>query len=157
MAIGHYHHEMDKKPQDTESRHADKYVLRFPEGMRTRIAEAAKENSRSMNAEIISRLQQSYEPSGDTSLLQQLADERRNTAKALGSLCTTLAKMLLAAVRLFTPEQKKKAPEIGVWNAIAEGVVQGRGEAIVEMFEKMNSSDAHGPLDGPAKSARPGK
>lgn len=52
---------MDKKPQDTESRHADKYVLRFPVGMRDRIAEVAKADGRSMNAEIVNRLVESFE------------------------------------------------------------------------------------------------
>ncbi len=36
-----------------ESRVADKFVVRMPEGMRERIAEIAKGNHRSMNAEII--------------------------------------------------------------------------------------------------------
>lgn len=61
MALGQYHAGMEKKPQDTPSRHADKYIVRFPEGMRDKIAAAAEENGRSMNAEIIARLQASFE------------------------------------------------------------------------------------------------
>ncbi len=53
---------MDKKPQDSASREADKYIVRFPDGMRDQIAEAAKASKRSMNAEIVARLQQSFEP-----------------------------------------------------------------------------------------------
>jgi hypothetical protein len=41
------------------SRTAEQFVVRFPEGMRDRIAEAAKKNNRSMNAEIVARLSQS--------------------------------------------------------------------------------------------------
>jgi len=41
------------------SRTADKFVVRLPDGMRERVAEVAKENHRSMNSEIISRLEQS--------------------------------------------------------------------------------------------------
>lgn len=37
----------------------DKYIVRFPAGMRARIAEAAKSNNRSMNAEIVARLEES--------------------------------------------------------------------------------------------------
>lgn len=44
------------------SRTADQYVVRFPDGMRDRIAEAAKANGRSMNAEIIARLQSTFTP-----------------------------------------------------------------------------------------------
>jgi hypothetical protein len=43
------------------SRGLDKFILRFPDGMRDRIAEAAKANNRSMNAEVVSRLQDSFE------------------------------------------------------------------------------------------------
>ncbi len=35
----------------------DGYMLRFPDGMRERLKEAAEANNRSMNAEIIARLQ----------------------------------------------------------------------------------------------------
>lgn len=46
----------DRKPQ-TE----DKYVLRFPDGMRDRLKEEAAKNNRSMNAEIIARLEASFQ------------------------------------------------------------------------------------------------
>lgn len=44
------------------SRHADQFIVRLPDGMRDRIAEAAKANGRSMNAEIVHRLEQSFAP-----------------------------------------------------------------------------------------------
>lgn len=43
----------------------DKYILRFPEGMRERIKANATENNRSMNAEIVARLESSFEASKD--------------------------------------------------------------------------------------------
>lgn len=43
------------------SRTAEQFVVRFPEGMRARIAEIAKKNGRSMNAEIVHRLAWSLE------------------------------------------------------------------------------------------------
>lgn len=42
------------------SRVAEQFVVRFPEGMRSRIADAAKANNRSMNAEIVARLEASF-------------------------------------------------------------------------------------------------
>ena len=48
-------------PLIINSRELDKFILRFPDGMRDRIAEAAKANNRSMNAEVVSRLQNSFE------------------------------------------------------------------------------------------------
>lgn len=38
------------------SRAADQFLVRLPEGMRERVAEAAKSNGRSMNAEIVALL-----------------------------------------------------------------------------------------------------
>jgi uncharacterized membrane protein YccC len=56
MAMRHYHRRMPKPP----SQIADKYIVRLPDGMRDRIAEAAKANNRSMNAEIVARLEASF-------------------------------------------------------------------------------------------------
>lgn len=41
------------------SRTADKFVVRLPDGMREQIAEVARNHHRSMNSEIIARLEQS--------------------------------------------------------------------------------------------------
>jgi plasmid stability protein len=41
------------------SRTADKFVVRLPDGMRERIADVARNHHRSMNSEIITRLEQS--------------------------------------------------------------------------------------------------
>jgi hypothetical protein len=49
---------MSKKPVQPQ----DKYVLRMPEGMRDRIKRAADLNNRSMNAEIISVLEERFPP-----------------------------------------------------------------------------------------------
>ncbi len=45
--------------QNYTSRTADKFVVRLPEGMRDRIADVAKQHHRSMNSEIIARLEHS--------------------------------------------------------------------------------------------------
>lgn len=60
MAQSHYAAAMtsDSRPSGQPG---DKYIIRFPEGMRDRIAEAAKANRRSMNAEIIARLQATFD------------------------------------------------------------------------------------------------
>lgn len=38
----------------------DQYIVRFPDGMRDRIRDEAAKNNRSMNAEIIARLEASF-------------------------------------------------------------------------------------------------
>lgn len=47
---------MEKTDDKTVGRDSDKFMLRLPDGMRDRIAASAKENNRSMNAEIVARL-----------------------------------------------------------------------------------------------------
>lgn len=42
-------------------RGSDQFMVRLPEGMRDRIAEAARANGRSMNAEIVARLEFTFE------------------------------------------------------------------------------------------------
>ncbi len=60
------------------SRDQSKFIIRFPEGMRERIAEAAKMNNRSMNAEIVARL-------GDSFILspEKFSEEEFNKRKKL--------------------------------------------------------------------------
>lgn len=50
---------MDKN--NPTSRESDKFMLRLPDGMRAQIADAAKSNKRSMNAEVVARIQESFE------------------------------------------------------------------------------------------------
>jgi len=59
MALCQYACLMDKK--NFPSTEADKFIVRLPAGMRARIAESAKSNNRSMNAEVVGLLQQAME------------------------------------------------------------------------------------------------
>ena len=53
-------HFMVTKTSST-GRESDKFMLRLPDGIRDRIAEAAKANNRTMNAELVARILQSLE------------------------------------------------------------------------------------------------
>lgn len=44
------------EPGSNDSRTADKFVVRLPDGLRERISEKAKANHRSMNNEIVARI-----------------------------------------------------------------------------------------------------
>lgn len=48
-------------PAMGEARDQNRFLVRMPDGMRDRIAQAAKANGRSMNAEIIHRLELTFE------------------------------------------------------------------------------------------------
>jgi len=77
------------------SRTADQFVVRFPDGMRNEISEAAVTNGRSMNTEIVHRLRQTFQPIAPTIdypeevviAVQDEMDERGGTfAEALARL-----------------------------------------------------------------------
>ncbi|MCU9529354.1 Arc family DNA-binding protein [Pseudomonas mosselii] len=78
------------------SRTADKFVVRLPEGMREKIGEVAKVRHRSMNSEIIARLEESLANENDDSKIQVYSD----------SLSTSEKLMLSAFRKLATSQQK---------------------------------------------------
>lgn len=49
------------KPQQSESRDKDKYIVRFKEGMRSTIKQRAAANNRTMNAEIVFLIEKGME------------------------------------------------------------------------------------------------
>ena len=64
---------MTKQSTALTNRNSDKFMLRLPDGMRDAIAEFAKQSGRSMNAEIVYRLQQSIEEDqANTGSIQQM-------------------------------------------------------------------------------------
>lgn len=83
---------------------ADKVLVRMPDGMRDRIKEEAKANKRTMNAEIVARLAQSFEPSGDTAHLQEVAEAHKEATKRLGQLNYALA-LALEELANYVPEE----------------------------------------------------
>ena len=71
---------MEKKPYPSETQ--ERFIIRFPDGMRDRITEAAKDANRSMNAEIVSRLQLSF----DQPMMKILADDMERSDARSGKL-----------------------------------------------------------------------
>lgn len=74
---------MKKTPYPSETQ--ERFIIRFPDGMRDRIAEEAKKNGRSMNAEIVARLEQSFSApisKNGKDLLDALKIEAKNTGLA---------------------------------------------------------------------------
>ena len=57
----------------TVGRGADQYTVRFPDGLRDRIKAAAEANGRSMNAEIVARLGQTFDSDGLSQAQDRLA------------------------------------------------------------------------------------
>lgn len=111
---------MDKKPQESASREADKYILRFPDGMRDNIAEAAKANNRSMNAEIVARLAKSFEPLPPAELSRFFA--------------SFIAGMLVRVVEQLTPEERERFEGLPQARRLAEAVRANDGPEMAEAF-----------------------
>lgn len=61
MASRHYNRLMATDKPSYPSDAADKFIVRFPPGMRERIADAARLNNRSMNAEVVARIAATFE------------------------------------------------------------------------------------------------
>lgn len=81
-------------PEERKPQSADKYIVRFPDGMRDKIAEAAKANNRTMNAEIVARLEVSFAgvlpATTPDAAMSALADRLEKQDRAIASL-TNLA------------------------------------------------------------------
>lgn len=69
------------------SRNADKFVVRLPEGMRERLSDAAKDRLRSMNSEIVQRLEDSLRADAVASEPEQKDKFRGRWCPGVGELC----------------------------------------------------------------------
>lgn len=64
------------------SRTADQFVVRLPDGMRDKLKDAAESNNRSANAEIVVRLEQSFEGMPEPAMQSLLARLEHQLAEA---------------------------------------------------------------------------
>ncbi len=109
----------------------DRYIVRFPDGMRDQIAEAAKANNRSMNAEIVSRLERSFEltfrPDPALHLRMQLAGHREvamSTVEVMRRTRDRLLELMERGVEIDPLTERRGRPE----------TVKGRLEKISELL-----------------------
>lgn len=68
----------------SDPRDQNRFLVRMPDGMRDRLREAAEANNRSMNSEIVSRLEQTFEMTGleiqNERVMLELLDRLRELA-----------------------------------------------------------------------------
>jgi hypothetical protein len=80
----------DEKPV---SRDANRFIIRFPPGMRDAIAQLAEENNRSMNAEIVARLAASMQERNEmASRIDWLANEVDFLQRAIQTMFGIIAR-----------------------------------------------------------------
>ncbi|ANL48674.1 hypothetical protein AMC87_CH04053 [Rhizobium phaseoli] len=80
----------------------DKYVIRFPEGMRDRIKKAAERSGRSMNAEIVAALETFYPP--EPSIYEVLERVHSAIELAKNAQLTPYRKELIEALDQFSEQ-----------------------------------------------------
>ncbi len=92
---------MSDKSVKSTGRESDQFNLRFPDGMRERLKDEAAKNNRSMNAEIIARLEETLDPDSPSlerlkffeDQYEQAAEERKTLYDALNNQERLVQKM----------------------------------------------------------------
>ncbi len=72
------------------SRTADRIMIRLPDGMRDQLSELAKLHGRSVNAEVVARLEESLNRSGPADLAAQLEDVQQKLGSLRGNFIAVL-------------------------------------------------------------------
>jgi hypothetical protein len=125
---------MEKDKRANTTRDSDKYIVRMPEGMRDRIAAAAKLNGRTMNAEIVQRLEKSFEPAPPA---REVAWDLRVEQRTIDIRKETLQSHLLV-VKMYLETLDAK-----LQNAIATGVSQEEIQKIRDEREGCTADEKH--------------
>lgn len=91
----------------TEPRDQNKFIVRMPDGMRDRIRDAAVTNKRSMNAEIIARLEASFEDSSELDAAAKLNAETRAMLAEMKRMLGPISEGYMRLSDLAKPPEKK--------------------------------------------------
>lgn len=128
---------MEQKDDKSVGRESDKFMLRLPDGMRERISDLAKRNGRSMNAEIVARLDSALSGASTENHLVSTVVTMGRTLDTLNRLAETQDALLMS---------------IGVYLRLAvERVPRGddeRANEIMDAMASVGSALAHGDLGG---------
>lgn len=104
---------MNTEVKSYNSRNADKFVVRLPEGMRQRIAKVAKNYHRSMNSEIVSRLESSLR--SEACIQSEFAGDNQDETAATETINLELTQQefaLIEKIRQLTPERRNSLLDI---------------------------------------------
>lgn len=174
---------METPEQKRSPQRGDKYILRLPEGLRDRVADAAKAANRSMNAEFVKRIEESFDgPAEDSDqqveiaatlegfrgVIKEIATreyERDDAVRAMGGDLQRICKEVLPLIEdhvLLTGFLKMLA-EVGTAMQVGDLTdAQGQLRAIYysSMKEALSSGShernilLHGDLDEPKPKAK---
>lgn len=79
-----------KSSAKVASKRADQYMLRFPEGMRAKLAKLANANGRSMNAEIIDAIEKHLDGADRIAQLWAFIEKHRENIEAIPEIWQSL-------------------------------------------------------------------
>lgn len=119
------------KKTSTQIQPQDKFVVRFPDGLRDQIAEAARGSGRSMNAEIVTRLEWSLE----AQLLDQVELLHKNL-DGVRSLASTVEALKSDVARYTAGEQGALAWLLGNDSALSEDTALSAARLALETMEE---------------------
>jgi hypothetical protein len=132
-------------------RDQDKVMLRLPDGMRERLKEAAKSNTRSMNAEIVARLEESFTDVNAegvretiTFFKKALESTTRSEMAAIESMDATRAVAAMQGEQIseLTEQLKRMTEATLTFGQAFQRAAEGDGRAIEEFL----ALAAHRPL-----------
>jgi len=121
---------MNKKPTPPVQPQ-DKFVVRFPDGLRDQIADAAKASGRSMNAEIVTRLEWSLE----AQLLDQVEQLHRNL-DGVRSMAATTASLKADIARYTEGNRAALGWLLGTDSALSEETALNAAQLALETMEE---------------------
>lgn len=88
---------MTPKKLSTKTTRTDQYLIRLPDGMRLKLSKLAEANGRSMNAEIVSALEQHLTGSDRLSAIESSIQNHHRTVQELEARMRTLENFATAA------------------------------------------------------------
>jgi hypothetical protein len=94
----------NEKPQRAAtSNESDKFIVRLPDGMRDAIADAARKNNRTMNAEVVARLQASFEAARETALTGEQVERLSRRMEAIMSDVDAITRRVERTAKAYQP------------------------------------------------------
>lgn len=115
----------------TQVQPQDKFVVRFPDGLRDQIADAAKGSGRSMNAEIVTRLEWSLE----AQLLDQVEQLHKNL-DSVRSMAATAAALRADIARYAEGDRQALEWLLGADGALTEETALNAAQLALDTMDE---------------------
>ncbi|WP_429499314.1 Arc family DNA-binding protein [Robbsia andropogonis] len=127
--------QISKEPVGRES---DKFMLRMPDGMRDRISEAAKANNRSMNSEIVARIDSSFALAEEVAHLRDGLETYRKLSGIQQDMLRKTGQFLAMVLDLIPISSDSDKNLLSEWiKAYAQAVTEGDVSGAISAVEQI--------------------